>query len=482
MNERIDYAKYKALAQKYLMATAIYIMQQPENLYYGYLLSELKKVQNYQIKAFKIMISVKGIQLQYNPVFVVRTYEGVGEEALQLMLMVQLNHLTLLHLEAAPVLQAKVEGLKDPKSLTLVALEESAKAYLPKQPDIPCPRCKPTKWDKKNDDVYGNMLLDMDGHNGEIFNDKCPLCNGGNTLFNIQDWASSDENDVRVLARNMSANKNVLRSLKHIASAPQEAREALLSYAYTQGLTLPDKEADISSAVAQSIAKSTVTHVLASKGMSASGNAVLSAFTEKIKPKSVPFLLQLKGMMSSSMGSIKQQTRYRPNRRFGYKYPGKKSTPKMRYIAAVDTSGSVSAKEVAEVIGEMQALRQYSNEVECRMLLFHHSVWADMDVADFDIKDFESKFQSGGTDFDNVFKRVFKGSKNEKQQDTQLNGHNINVSAERNVMLVMLTDGYASIKYPKDEINGRVVWVLTQGGSKSYIQNWDANAEILEMN
>lgn len=481
-----DYAKYKPLAQKYLMATAIKIMQQPENLYYGYLLAELKKTQNYRIKAFGIKVTVKGIQLEYNPLFVIRTYEGVSSSALQYMLLIELNHLTLLHMEAAPMLQVHVEGLLDPKALTLLALDNSARGYLSSAPTISCPECAPLKWDESNGQVYGKMLLEMAETGGfsEDGSNACPLCNGCTELFSVTAWANHSGNgEAEVLSQNIYKKTNAVKSLQHMSGSTSEARLHLINYTKAQGLSLPAVDDSVSPAVGHSIARSTVSHVMASKGMSTSGNSLLSAFNEKIQPKAVPYLLRLKGMMSSSMGSIKEQTRYRPNRRFGYKYPGKRATPKMKYIVAVDTSGSVTAKEVAEVISEMLALKSYSSQVECRMLLFHHSVWADMDIEDFDKKDFESKFQSGGTNFDNVFKRVFKGSaEEEKEEDHHLVGHNINAIAEKNAMLVMMTDGYDSIHYPKAEVNGRVVWVLTKGGSKSYIERWDANAEILEMN
>jgi len=245
----------------------------------------------------------------------------------------------------------------------------------------------------------------------------------------------------------------------------------------------------VSQAVANSIVKSTVHHIMSSKGVTKSGGGILAQFMEKIKPVSVSYIMTLKGMLSASMGTGKVATRYRPNRRFGYKYPGKRSFPKMKYIVAIDTSGSVSPKEVAEVLGELLALKQFSTEVECRVILFHHEVWADIDLETFDLEEFSVKFQSGGTDFDCVLRRVFSGATADQETrrrpveaEDQLTGHREIVAAEQQAMLVMMTDGYCGISFDKQKVQGRIVWLITKGGTKRDVLNWDANAEVLELN
>jgi len=135
----IDYAKYKGLAEKYIMASVIELMKDPDNLYYGYFLAETKKMQNYTVQSLKTTITIKGIQLEYNPVFVVRTYELKGPSGLICRLLVELNHLTLLHPEAGGMIQAFALGVANPEVLAAAAMDISANYYIGDSSSIACP-------------------------------------------------------------------------------------------------------------------------------------------------------------------------------------------------------------------------------------------------------------------------------------------------------------------------------------------------------
>jgi len=498
MSTGTNYAKYKALAEKYLMASVIELMKDRSNLYYGYFLAEMKKLQNYRVQSFKTTITIQGIQLEYNPVFVTRTYSIAGHTGLLQRLVVELNHLTLLHPEAGPIIKTFVEGMANPEILAAAAMDVAANYYTLKGEAVPCPLCNPHQWDIDNEHVYRNVVLETFG-NDSLVNltnlsegvptDSCSLCNGSKHMFNMEAWAGGCATEVAKQVCAVASYNSGIEAIKHIATLEAPARNALCAYMARYQLGIPEVDDSVSPAVANSIIKSTVHHIMAAKGVTKKGQGVLAQFLEKIKPVSVSYILTLKGMLSASMGTNKVSTRYRPNRRFGYQYPGRRSYPKMKYIVAIDTSGSVSSKEVAAVMGELMALKRHSTEVECRVLLFHHQVWADMDLDNFNIEEFNTKFQSGGTNFDNVLKRVFEGNFQDEdalqaslEDDLVFTGHRDKVVAEHQAMLVMMTDGYCGIGYDRAKVNGRIVWLITDGGSKVDVLRWDPNAEVLEIN
>ena len=131
----------------------------------------------------------------------------------------------------------------------------------------------------------------------------------------------------------------------------------------------------------------------------------------------------------------------RPDRRllqYGVYYPSPKSEL-LKIAVAVDTSGSVSDKQLGEFLTEVRNILQSFSSFRARLLACDAAVHADM-VAVHD-SDFESFLKclsgSGGTDFCPVFKKI---------------------DDDPPEVLVYLTDGDG--KYPDSDQPFDVIWVM----------------------
>jgi len=131
-------------------------------------------------------------------------------------------------------------------------------------------------------------------------------------------------------------------------------------------------------------------------------------------------------------------TMKRPNKRFGYPFPGKKRGYTDRKLVAIDTSGSVGDDELAQFLCEVNKLAEIQ---PVDLVLF------DTDIQDgprpFDRRHVSYDFKGrGGTSFDEVFK----------------------LASERHYQsIIMLTDGAASApNYPAGVKD--VLWVLVGSG------------------
>ena len=79
------------------------------------------------------------------------------------------------------------------------------------------------------------------------------------------------------------------------------------------------------------------------------------------------------------------------------------------------------------------------------------------------------KLETGGTDFDQVLTSVFGDPK-------QIKG-----AEQGGAVLVVYTDGYCSISFPRGKVRGQVIWLMTEDGSNSYIKTWDPNARVIRL-
>ncbi len=133
---------------------------------------------------------------------------------------------------------------------------------------------------------------------------------------------------------------------------------------------------------------------------------------------------------------MKMATRKRPNRKYGYQFPGTKKLYIDRWLVAADTSGSVDEDLLAQWIG---VLNQLAEEYPIDFMQFDCDKTEDPHPYDRRKTSLEFKGR-GGTDFDPVFeiveKRKYKG-------------------------VMILTDGEASA--PKKPRIAKVLWVLPGG-------------------
>lgn len=464
-------------ARKLMEECGIHLLWEgTEGAYYGQFLVEISKEPDVTEVSMRTSVTLQEIILYYNPWFVLRCYAIGGNKLVIEHIKIQLNHLTLMHLNIMDTL----ENITAPKDSILAhfAARLSAESYLKNTTPIPCPNCSPVEWDEEFENAYLESIRERVAKYPYAAN--CALCNDSKAILDPekiigQDIWKSNEPKTWKYGR-LSA----LEVANDIVKSNSEAWiEGLIHYTKIMGLAAPSVGGDVTKPVAVTMVQAQVQHIIAAKSIG-DNMALLDAFKGACVTKPAPFITRFRGAIGAKMSSMKEYTRYRPNRRFGYKYPGKRSIPKMKYVLAIDTSGSVSQDEVGEAVGELLTLKEHSPEIEVRVLLFHSTIWADFNVEDFDLKDFKKNYQSGGTDFNPIFKRVFEGA-NDKKTPTKMRCHNSVVAAEIKPTLIIMTDGYAEVSYPKQKISGNIIWALTADGSTSCIKRWDASAEIVRL-
>jgi len=134
-------------------------------------------------------------------------------------------------------------------------------------------------------------------------------------------------------------------------------------------------------------------------------------------------------------------------------FPGLKIKRQKHILAAIDTSGSVSTKELKEFLGELYHLKKTGSEVticECDTAISYIGV--------FDPKKDLEIHGRGGTNFQPVIDYY-----NENQSKYSC--------------LMYFTDGEASAP---DNAKGSILWVISSNGSKDYNDVWPGEVIQLE--
>jgi predicted metal-dependent peptidase len=167
-------------------------------------------------------------------------------------------------------------------------------------------------------------------------------------------------------------------------------------------------------------------------------------------------------------GAVKmgrRATRYRPHRRYGEFFPGKRPKRAGKVAVLIDTSGSIGAQDLAQFFAELKVIAESVQlvAVECDAAI--------QDVYEFKRNSKTPQFKGGGgTVFTQVFEAVA-GRLRDRIHPKQ--GWLADCEA-----LILLTDGAASV--PATNLTGRpVLWALTPGGKKPaaygeeiYIGEW----------
>lgn len=145
----------------------------------------------------------------------------------------------------------------------------------------------------------------------------------------------------------------------------------------------------------------------------------------------------LSGFRASVLSSKRRLTRMIPSRRYGFQYMGSKREFATRLLVAIDVSGSVDDKQVAQALSIINRFFKYGVE--------------NVDVIRFDVevhgeplsmKKAQKSIQiegRGGTDFQEAI-------------DYFLENHYDG--------LIMITDGYASVPTVPDHFYGNILWML----------------------
>ena len=145
----------------------------------------------------------------------------------------------------------------------------------------------------------------------------------------------------------------------------------------------------------------------------------------------------LSGFRASVLSSKRHLTRMIPSRRYGFQYMGSKRDFATRLLVAIDVSGSVDDKQVAQALSIINRFFKYGVE--------------NVDVIRFDVevhgeplsmKKAQKSIQiegRGGTDFQEAIDYFL---------DNRYDG------------LIMITDGYASVPTVPDHFYGNILWML----------------------
>jgi len=462
-NSRLQRFTYPLMPDKNIPAQALRAMmrasidllrdtQDPEAIFLGALLTDIRKLVNPDVIGFKLYMDGGQLVIEANPFWIVYL-ENLNMEALKRALKHELMHLVLHHPE-----NLKLHTDSKDKALALLAMDIGINEYMSKKAKarasvMHCPEC------------LARITTEITPDDRSVVPVKdCPVCYGTGTLHTTY-------NRVNAILKKHGVNIRppLGETIGNYRPLLAILREKVPDAAMAELSALTEPLIDYATAYDSMVVASMANHALAqsdsySKNENQPGS-LLSIFREMRKSKKVPYLLQVRGMLGASMKDEGEATRYRPNRRFGYEYPGTKSVPKQRYVFAVDTSGSVPLDEIKKIINEYLSIADYSDKIECRILFFHHNVYYDKEVKDYTEKDLEN-LQSGGTNFDEVLERVFLDDEKREKDPA---------------VLMLYTDGYCSIDFDRRKVRGSVYWLLMPDGSTRDIKHWDKDAEIIRV-
>lgn len=127
-------------------------------------------------------------------------------------------------------------------------------------------------------------------------------------------------------------------------------------------------------------------------------------------------------------------------------FPGTKQSNKFTIVYAVDTSGSMSNRDLQLGLSELQQIQKSDSEVTILVMYSDAAVAHEYKIGAHDQIDFSIKGR-GGTDFEPVFERV---------QEL------LRSSEDAPDVLIYATDGYAP--QPTIRLSIPVVWLITPTG------------------
>jgi predicted metal-dependent peptidase len=165
----------------------------------------------------------------------------------------------------------------------------------------------------------------------------------------------------------------------------------------------------------------------------------------------------LKRFVDGHLFSHHEGTRRRPNRRFGYVYPGKKSVMQAKVGVLGDTSGSMSDEELGMIVKNMNDINQYA-----QVILFEVDS-AIHNISEFNPRKFKKMLKGGGgTSFEDVFRVIERYSQNKHLLDNlPLDEKNRAHQYIRDLkVLIIITDG-GVYGLPDRKPKIPVMWALT---------------------
>jgi len=153
-----------------------------------------------------------------------------------------------------------------------------------------------------------------------------------------------------------------------------------------------------------------------------------------------------------------EQTRKRPNRRYRWEHPGKKTETKGKIAVLADTSGSINNEDIAVFAKNLGRISEYM-----QIILFDvdHGI---ENVREYTKRNFDNVLNGGGgTDFRAVFKILenYEKNKNLLRNVPEKQKLKARMLCQGIQALIVMTDGEAN-GCPKRKPKYPVMWALTE--------------------
>lgn len=153
-----------------------------------------------------------------------------------------------------------------------------------------------------------------------------------------------------------------------------------------------------------------------------------------------------------------EQTRKRPNRRYRWDHPGKKTETRGKIAVLADTSGSIYDEDIAVFSKNLQRISEYM-----QIILFDvdHGI---ENVREYTKRNFDKSMKGGGgTDFKAVFKILenYEKNKNLLKNVPEKQKLKARMLCQGIQALIVMTDGMAT-GCPKKKPKYPVMWALTE--------------------
>jgi len=155
------------------------------------------------------------------------------------------------------------------------------------------------------------------------------------------------------------------------------------------------------------------------------------------RPSKIPWQQVLRDFVADSFESERRKSYRRENRRIDGIFPGRKRHPVPRFTVAIDTSGSMSDREIAACLDECEAIAETYNTSGFELWQFDAAVQS---VEQYETGKYPKIHGRGGTDFDPVLEKC---------------------AREELASIIIMTDGGAP--EPREYYGVKCYWVLTQG-------------------
>ena len=172
---------------------------------------------------------------------------------------------------------------------------------------------------------------------------------------------------------------------------------------------------------------------------------IMASLTAKIDYRKV-----LKNFRATILSEKRHLTRFKPSRRFGFEYMGGKRDFSTKLLLAIDTSGSISDKDLQNFYGVINKFFKYGIES------------IDVINFDYDLKGEPVSFKKKQTEFKitgrggTCFQPVFDYAKNHSEYDG----------------VIIFTDGYAEKPQKKNGTKARFVWVCRSEDEWNEHHDW----------